>query len=496
MLRLQRLPEAIYIIYQTNPEPLGGTFTWINWKGRNMSDNMTPQIFFDIISELVRLCDDIDYDVYISGGSVRSILLNKPVKDLDLVVDRDKGAAQLAASLKKRFSQASEPVAFNANSNFKMRIDDFPVHISDAKEFNNTDYSSVYAPVSDRMKADALQRDFTVNTMLLHVSKPNPREIIDPLALGKADLRKRVLRTPQDAGLTFTEDPIRMLRAVRFVVTEDFELSQDIVEAISSLAPLLGSEPGERINPEFSQIITSANPEEAVTLLLNLGLLNYIVPEIEELATVRQPDSYYKDNLLSHTLKVLANSEPVLRLRLAALFHDVGKITSQKIKDGKVIFHGHQYSGSEIARKSLTHLRYPVKLIDDVCKLIEMHMIAYRKEWSDTVVRRLVNNSGELLDDLLLLYQADIMARDEPYNDTRIFEDLIERIKILDLDQVINASCPITGDRIMEILNCHEGPEVGNARAAIEQAIIDGRINEVADEAEIFLKEEYLPKMR
>lgn len=287
-----------------------------------------------------------------------------------------------------------------------------------------------------------------------------------------------------------------MLRAVRFCVTEEFEMSETIEETIFSLAALVGSEPGERINPEFSLMLMSPEPAEAITMLLNLGLLNYIVPEIEELAVVRQPDSYYKDNLLSHTLKVLANSELSLRLRLAALFHDVGKISSQQMKDGKVVFHGHQYSGAEITRKSLQHLRYPAKTVEDVCKLIEMHMIAYRKEWSDTVVRRLVNNAGELLDFLLLLYQADIKSRDKPYNDMAIFEDLMERIKILDLEKVINAKSPLTGDRIMELLNCQEGPEVGNAQAAIEQAIIDGRILDSEEAAEEFLINEYLPKLK
>lgn len=461
-----------------------------------MSDNMTPQIFFDIVSELKILSKDLDFDIYIAGGSVRSILLNKPVNNLDLVADKDKGAGQLAAILKEKFPKSSEPVAFNLNSNFLMKISGYQVQISDAKELNDTDYSSVYAPISDRMKADALQRDFTVNTMLLHISRPNPAEIIDPLALGKADLKRRILRTPREAGVTFTEDPVRMLRAVRFAVTEDFELSDDIIAAIDSLAPLVSSEPGERINPEFSQMLLSQEPEEAISLLLNLGLLNYLVPEIEELAVVRQPDSYYKDNLLSHTLKVLANSEPVLRLRLAALFHDIGKITCQQLKDGKIVFHGHQHSGVEIARKSLQHLRYPGKMIDDVCKLIEMHMIAYRREWSDTVVRRLVNTAGDLLDDLLLLYQADILARDEPYNDTGIFEDLIERIKLLDLDEVINVSCPLSGERLMELLNCTAGPAIGEARAAIEQAIIDGHINEEISEAENFLVKEYIPRLK
>lgn len=161
-----------------------------------MSDNMTPQIFFDIVSELSKLCRDLEYDVFIAGGSVRNILLNKPVSDLDLVVDSDKGAGKLALLLKNIFPEATEPVAFNANTNFKLTVDDYPVNISDVKEINDTDFTSVYAPVSNRMKADALQRDFTVNTMLLHVSDPNPANIIDPLMIGKSDLNNRGISHP------------------------------------------------------------------------------------------------------------------------------------------------------------------------------------------------------------------------------------------------------------------------------------------------------------
>ena len=433
---------------------------------------------------------------YMVGGSVRRMLLDKKIYDLDIVVDGTGGAEELANEISSSFKGASKPQSINNFSTVEVRTKDIIVQISESEENPKVNYQSIYAPISDRMKADALRRDFTVNTLLIPVSDPKPDTIIDPLSIGIQDLNKKVLRTPLDAAQTFKNDPIRMLRTIRFCVSEGFEASDEIPGTIQKLSHLIAKEPGERINIEFSKIITSEFPSDGIGQMIGYGLLRHIFPDVEQLATIDQTTEYYDDNVLNHTLKVLDNSGPILRLRLAVLFHDIGKAQTRQVKGGKVVFHGHQYAGAELTRKELLKLRYPNKLIDEVTKLVEKHMIAYRPEWSDMAVRRLAHDAGELIDDLLLLYRADILARSRPHNDLTLFEHLMERIKMLDLEAIIHARSPLAGEEVMSILNLDEGPAIGEAQSAIEQAIVDGRIRSTARDAKSFLINDYMPRIK
>jgi poly(A) polymerase len=286
------------------------------------------------------------------------------------------------------------------------------------------------------------------------------------------------------------------LRAIRFFAIDGFSPVSELYAGAAATAHLIAGEPGERISMELSKILLSGRTSESMRMLINFGLMHYIFPDIEHLAGVTQQPEYYTEDALNHTFKVLSLSEPVLRLRLAALFHDVGKARTRQTREGKIVFSGHQYAGAEKTREALKRLRYPRKLVEEVSKLVEMHMIAYRTEWSDTAVRRLVHEAGDLLDDLLLLYRADILARAQPHNDLSIFEHLLERIKLLDLDSIIYAKSPLTGEMIMSVLGVAEGPLVGDAQDAIEQAIVDGKIGADESSAMQLLRKEIAPRLK
>jgi putative nucleotidyltransferase with HDIG domain len=223
-------------------------------------------------------------------------------------------------------------------------------------------------------------------------------------------------------------------------------------------------------------------------LMTDLGLLQYVLPEVSALADVDQPTDYHGDDVLTHTLNVVRNVQPNLVTRLAALFHDVGKSVSRRVEHGKVIFYGHQYAGAERAEEALQRLRYSNKTIRDVTELVKNHMVAYRSEWTDKAVRRLVRSAGEHLDELLDLYRADILARKPPHNDLSEFDNLEARIRSLDVDDIRSIRSPLSGGDVMDLLGVGSGPHVGEAIRALEKAIIDGKIPNDRDAAIEFLR--------
>jgi poly(A) polymerase len=432
--------------------------------------------------------------VFMVGGSVRLMLAGKRLSDLDLVVDAPRGAARLAEILSDRVPYASRPVAISSFPTVEVRCGDVVIQISEPLRSVTMDISGVGGPLSAAMKQDALRRDFTINTLLCLVDFPRPAGVIDPLGSGLSDLESRILRTPIDPHDTLSNDPVRMLRAMRFANLDDFRIETFLGEAIRGGAPKIASMPGERINYELSKILTGPRPGDGVRVLREYDLLRFILPEVEEMAGIDQPNEYHGDDVLTHTLTVLNNIRPELRLRLAALMHDIGKRSTRAEKGGRVSFHGHQYSGAGGAKTALQRLRYPAKLIDEVAGLVEMHMVAYRNEWSDTAVRRLVRRAGEQLEDLMELYRADILARRPPYNDLSEHEDLRRRLEQIGVEGIRRLSSPLSGDDVMEILGLEPGPQVGKALEAIESAIVDGKIGADRDSALRFLRDEYAPR--
>ena len=457
---------------------------------------MLTKQFNDLVSEVAAVARREGLPVFLVGGSVRRLLGGGEQTDLDLVVDAPRGAAQLGAALAEALPGCSRPAAISSFPTVELRCGGQTVQISEPLRKIALDISSVGAPLSETMKQDALVRDFTVNTLLIPVGKADPAQIIDPLGSGRDDLGKRILRTPMEPGYTLANDPLRMLRAVRFLAVEEFELDPALRRAILAGAPKIAGMPGERIGQELTKILTGPRPAEGVRALRELELLRHILPELEELASVEQPTQYHGDDALSHTLKVLDGVGPRLRVRLAALFHDLGKSSTSREMEGRVVFHGHQHASAAGTRAALRRLRYSRKEIEEVARLVEMHMLAYRPEWSDKAVRRLVRRAGALLDDLTELYRADILARRPPHNNPAEFEHLAARLRAVDQEGIRSASSPLTGEEVMDLLEIGQCPQVGEAQRAVEKAIVDDRIPAEREAARRFLLEQFVPRLQ
>lgn len=424
---------------------------------------------------------------YLVGGTTRRTILGLPLSDIDIVVFARGGAMALASALSSCLPNTPRPITIGMFPTVEIRCGEHVVQISESALKISAEASKNPEALHKATQEDALRRDFTINTLLMPLEKPEAAEVSDPLGVGLKDLKKKVLRTPLEPAATFADDPIRLLRAIRFSCVEGFQINRRLSEAIKRHSSMISAMPGERINYEFSKIITGPRPDDGIRKMLELGLLDHVLPEIAALSELKQPLPYHKDDVLTHSINVLRNVEQHLTLRLAALFHDVGKAATGKEVDGRIAFHGHEHAGIDTAAEALKRLRYPNKIITDVSRLIQLHMIAYRAEWSDRAVRRLVRKAGDRLDQLMKLYQADILARKPPYNKLTEFEDLERRMQSIDTETIKKFDLPVSGGDVMELLGIKQGPRIGEVLTAVEMAIVDGKIPNDREAAKTFL---------
>jgi poly(A) polymerase len=362
----------------------------------------------ELLSLLKRAAHDLKAGAWIVGGYVRDKLLGREHLNPDVVVD-DGDALELARHFAE-LAGAPPPVTFERFGTAQVTLPGRLVEFVAAR-------SESYAPDSRKpdvrratLEEDLRRRDFTINTLLMDLDG----NVQDPLG-GRKDLEAKVLRTPTDPLRTFEDDPLRMLRAIRFAAELGFELAPGLMPAMrrtkSRLAPPVISV--ERIADELRKMLASDRPRLALELLDQAELLEVILPEVAAGKGVRQ-SGFHTHDVFGHTLLTVEATPPDLLLRLAALFHDVGKPQTAK---GDGTFVGHEEVGAEIARAALERLRFSLKEIDTVTTLVRLHLrpVFYRSEWSDGAVRRLARDAGPLLARLMLLARADIGASAYPY---------------------------------------------------------------------------------
>lgn len=329
---------------------------------------------------------------------------------------------------------------------------------------------------------DLSRRDFTINAMALEL--PEGR-LIDPFN-GQADLIDRMLRTPLSPEQSFLDDPLRMMRAVRFVSTMGVHLSEEVEQAIVAYKGELARVSRERIRDELSKILVGREPVKALRILLSTSLSNEFIPELSGLKITQDPDFHHKD-VLEHTFLVIERTEPDLALRLAALFHDIGKPDTKEIIEGKVTFYNHDNLGAYMAKKRLRALKYPKVVVEEVSKLIYLHMRAYtyRMGWTDKAVRRYIRDAGELRDKLNALIRADCTTKNprKMRQSLRVLDELEERIIHLEEEEeTAKIRPPIDGNEIMEHLGIGPGPLVGQALNLLLESKLAGEI-ETKEEA-------------
>lgn len=420
-----------------------------------------------LLELLERAAGDAGVRAWIVGGYVRDRLLGRPHANPDVVVE-DGDALGLA----RRFAEiagAPPPVVFERFGTAQVTLPERLVEFVTAR-------AESYAPDSRKpnvtpatLEEDLRRRDFTINTLLMDFHG----RVEDRLG-GLADLEARLLRTPTDPRSTFTDDPLRMLRAIRFAAQLGFDLAPDLLPAMrdmrARLAPPVISV--ERTADELRKMLTSERPLLALELLDRAELLAVILPEIAACKAVEQR-GFHTHDVLGHTLQAVAATPPDLLLRLAALFHDVGKPATAK-DDGTFV--GHERVGAEITRDVLERLRFAQRDVDVVARLVELHLrpVFYSSEWTAGAVRRLARDAGPLLPRLMGLARADIAASAYPYPEK--LDELQRR-----LDEVLEESpsriAPVvTGEDIMAARRLGPGPEVGRLKRRLEELVIDGEL--------------------
>ncbi len=402
------------------------------------------------------------HSAYLVGGSVRDALLDREIVDVDLTTDArpDEIEAAVRGWADAVWLQGQRFGTIGCEK--------------DGERFEITTFrADVYQPdsrkpqvtFSDDIATDLSRRDFTVNALALSLAGDAP-ELVDPYG-GLADLAAKRLRTPLDAEISFTDDPLRMLRAARFVATLGFEPAADVVDQMHALRDRLQIISAERIRDELSKLLLAPDPTPGLWLVARTGLSNEFLPELNAMELEQDPIHRHKD-VLAHTIAVVAKTSARLRIRLAALLHDIGKPRTRGYGPQGVTFHHHEVVGARMARERLVALRYPTELVDEVTKLVELHLRfhTYRMGWTDSAVRRYVRDAGDLLDDLNELTRCDCTTRDARKAAAlgKRMDELEARIEELQAEEELKRIRPaLDGNAVMQFLGVPPGPLVGEA---------------------------------
>ncbi|WP_320782388.1 CCA tRNA nucleotidyltransferase [Streptomyces sp. CRN 30] len=429
-----------------------------------------------VADDLARRFEEAGFSLALVGGSVRDALLGRLGNDLDFTTD---ARPQDVLKIIRPWADAvwEVGIAFGtvgAQKAARVGDEDRTLQIEVTTYRSEAyDRTSRKPEVSygDSIEEDLVRRDFTVNAMAVALPR---KEFVDPHG-GLDDLAARVLRTPGTPEESFSDDPLRMMRAARFAAQLDFEVAPEVVVAMKEMAGRLEIVSAERIRDELNKLLLSAHPRKGLKLLVETGLAEYVLPELPALRLERDEHHSHKD-VYEHTLIVLEQAMaleedgPDLTLRLAALLHDIGKPRTRRFeKDGRVSFHHHEVVGAKMTKKRMTALKYSNELVRDVSRLVELHLRFHgygTGEWTDSAVRRYVRDAGPLLGRLHKLTRSDCTTRNKRKAAalSRAYDGLEERISTLQEQEELDAIRPdLDGNQIMEILGIGPGPAVGQA---------------------------------
>ena len=450
------------------------------------------------VFEIIQLAAErLDYDVYLVGGYVRDRLLARKSPDIDIVCVGDGILlAHEVASLLKPIPQVAVYSRFGTAmiKHKSMEIE----FVGARKESYNFD-SRKPKVSKGSLEDDQNRRDFTINALAVSLNKENFGELIDPFQ-GLRDLERKIIRTPLEPGKTFSDDPLRMLRAVRFAAQLDFNIEEETLEAIALYRNRLNIISKERVHLELNKILLSERPSIGFEHLFNTNLMDKVLPELAALAGVEVRNGIgHKDNFY-HTLEVVDNLRKTtdnLWLLWAAVLHDIAKPPTKRFhpKHGWT-FHGHEVLGAKMVPGIFKRLRLPLDhKMKYVQKLVRLHLRPIsltNEDITDSAVRRLIFDAGPEIDDLMLLCQADITSK----NSERVkrykenYEKVKQKIKEVEKkDELRNWQPPISGEEIMSTFNLKPSKQVGEIKTAIREAILDGHRENSYEEAVKFMNE-------
>jgi putative nucleotidyltransferase with HDIG domain len=437
-----------------------------------------------ILKKIAESAWQLDIPCYLIGGFVRDKILKRETKDIDIMCVGD-GIA-LAQKVATRFRNNPDVAFFKNFGTAQIRTDDLEIEFVGARKESYRIESRKPIVENGTLEDDQQRRDFTINAMAISLNKTSYGELLDPFH-GLNDLKKKIIKTPIEPGQTFTDDPLRMMRAIRFASQLQFTIDQDTYESIRENAKRIKIVSAERITDELNKIILSKKPSVGFDLLYRSGLLKLIFPQMVDLAGAEFIDGMgHKDNFY-HTLQVLDNislQTNDLWLRWAAILHDIAKPVTKKFEeDHGWTFHGHEVVGGRMVPKIFDKLKLPqnekMKLVK---KLVELHLrpIGLTKEnITDSAIRRLLFDAGDDIESLMTLCRADITSKNKQKVKQYLenFEMVTRRLaEVEEKDKIRNWQPPITGELIMEEFNLQPSKKVGDLKNLIREAILDGLI--------------------
>jgi len=468
-----------------------------------------------IIEKIARASEELGVESYLIGGFVRDKILGRPSKDADIVCSGD--GIELAKKVAEKFSPPPHVNYFKNFGTAHIKIDStnnndfskvsplggdlegtpFDIEFVGARKESYRYHSRKPEVSPGTIEDDQNRRDFTINAMAISLNQKNYGKLIDPFN-GMSDIKKKIIRTPLDPLQTFSDDPLRMIRAIRFATQLNFSIEQKTLDAIKSDAGRIEIVSQERITDELNKIITAAKPSIGFDLLFRTGLLHHIFPQMTELAGAENKDGVgHKDNFY-HTLQVLDNLSATsndIWLRWAAVLHDIAKPVTKKFEEGHGwTFHGHEVVGGRMVPKIFGKLKLPQnEKMRFVKKMVELHLrpISLTKEnITDSAIRRLLFDAGEDFDSLMLLCDADITSKNKQkvkrYQEN--FQMVRQRCKeVEEKDHIRTWQPPVNGEMIMEIFGLAPSKPVGIIKDAVKDAILDGIIPNTYEDAYRFM---------
>jgi len=439
------------------------------------------------------IADELGVRAFVVGGYLRDLALARAVKDIDIVVIGDgiAFAREVAARLKKR-----RIVVFERFGTAMLHLDDATVEFVGARKESYDRSSRKPAVSAGTLEDDLARRDFTINAMAASLNGQNQGALVDPHG-GRGDLEARLIRNPLDPRATFSDDPLRILRAMRFSAQLGFTVDADVLRAAEEMRDRLSIVSQERITDELLKVLASPKPSVGFGLLLQTGVLESIFPEIAHMGGVEQREEYHHKDVFWHTLKVVDNVAAVsddVWLRLAALLHDVGKPKTKAFREGTGwTFHGHEEVGARMVKRIFGRMKLPMTHLRYIEKLVRLHlrpMALVDEGVTDSALRRLLFDAGEEIDDLMTLCRADITSKN-PKKVAAVrnnYDRVVEKLKdVEEKDRLRNWQPPVDGLEIMRLFELEPGPAVGKLKTAIREAILEGEIPNEREAAVDFL---------